>query len=407
MKYFKNLELARVYHISEKSVRNWISSAKQGRLKLELYNHKGRDYIANTAKNQALIEELVIRGSKYKNTRSSKIATPKPELYNLYSRKQILDMVSNIGTYSELPFAYTYANGGAAYWDKYAYKLYNEKTLNTLNAAVTLLELNQAYLTHITQKYQHVNIIELGPGNCLPSKEVIAHFLKTKQLKRYIAIDLSKEMLDIAEENIQTWFKGEVLFERYIRDFNNERFEDLVAQDTFSDDNQSTVNLILMFGGTILNFRSPEHALQVINSSMGKHDIFIQCMKLDSVNSRRFFDLNIDDSSQHLLAPQERFLLDLLGIDESYYEVLQYFDEQQRMRQARIKLKVDLSIVFTELNKRVQLRKGESLLLWRVWHLKGHEAAAQLRRTNFDVLQLSKTNNQEYLLTTSKIKTEL
>lgn len=407
MKYFKNLELARVYHISEKSVRNWISAAEQGKSKLELYHKENRAYIANTAKNQLIIEELVVRGSKYKNSRSTKIATPKPEFFELYSNKQILDMIANIGTHYELPFQYTYTRSGAAYWDRYAHKLFTEKAPNTLNAGVKLLELNAAYLEHLTSAYQHVNIVDLGPGNCLPIKGLLSQFKDNGKLGRYIAIDASHEMLKIAEHNITTWFRGEVHFEGYIRNINYDRFEDLLAQDAFTDSNGTTANLVLLFGGTLLNFRSPDHALQVIHSSMGKHDFFLQEMKLDSATSRRFFDLSLETSSTHLLAPQEKYVLDLLGIDESFYEVVQYFDERESIRRTEVKFKVDVTLVFKKMNKRLQLRKGETLLLWRVWHLDTHQTVARLEQNDFNVVQSSTCNNQEYILTIAKLKTEL
>src|ERR1044072_5333369 len=123
MKYFRHTELAKLYHISEKSVRNWIQASVEGRLDLHLYEENGRQYVANTSKNTATIEQLVQKGKKYKNTRGTKTITPKDSFYKNYNRKQILDIISNLTIHHELLQQYCYVNSGAEYWDTYANRL--------------------------------------------------------------------------------------------------------------------------------------------------------------------------------------------------------------------------------------------------------------------------------------------
>ena len=69
LKYFKNTELAKIYNVSEKSVRNWIQAARSGKLDLQLYEHNGRLAIANITKNTETIKKLAENGKKYKNSR--------------------------------------------------------------------------------------------------------------------------------------------------------------------------------------------------------------------------------------------------------------------------------------------------------------------------------------------------
>ena len=94
MKFFKNTELAKLYHVSEKSVRNWISATKEGKLDLELYTENDKSYIANTAENDIILKRLVDRGKKYKNSRGYRVITPNDEFYKTYSNKQVLDIIS-------------------------------------------------------------------------------------------------------------------------------------------------------------------------------------------------------------------------------------------------------------------------------------------------------------------------
>lgn len=72
MKYFRNTELAKIYKVSEKSVRNWIEAAQSGKIELQLFEHNGKYFIANTSKNTTIIEKLVEKGKKFRNTRGHK-----------------------------------------------------------------------------------------------------------------------------------------------------------------------------------------------------------------------------------------------------------------------------------------------------------------------------------------------
>src|SRR5688572_32840018 len=119
MKYFKNTEAAAIYHVSEKSVRNWIAASLAGKNDLELFDHNGRQYLANTTKNEVALRKMVERGQKYVNTRARKTVRPSKKFYELYGPEQIFDMFSHIDAHRSLPLQYTYFNGGAHMWDEY------------------------------------------------------------------------------------------------------------------------------------------------------------------------------------------------------------------------------------------------------------------------------------------------
>src|SRR4051794_2742365 len=108
MLYFKHSELVEKYHVSLKTVHNWIDSAKQGRLQLDLHEKNGRFFVTNNSANTTLIEQLVEQGKKYRNAKYHKVISPKPEFYKLYSKKQILDITSSLSIHSEIPRQYNY-----------------------------------------------------------------------------------------------------------------------------------------------------------------------------------------------------------------------------------------------------------------------------------------------------------
>lgn len=406
MKYFKNTELAKLYNVSEKSVRNWIQAAQEEKLELQLYEERGKNWVANTSKNTALIEELVQRGKKYKNTRSYKIVKPTEKFYKTYSNKQILDIASNLTIRHEVPLQYSYADGGASYWDKYANKLINEKTANNITKAIELLDTAYKDLERFIGN-RRINVIDLGPGNALPVRDFLAKLLSENRLNRYIAIDNSREMLEIAKHNLNTWFSDSIKFESYVRDISQERFDDIFAADYANDNDDLPVNIILLIGGTLSNFRTPSRSIQAINDSMGLDDILIYTEKLDTPNTRRYFDFNIAAENQKL-TPRHKLILDMLSIDDSYYDVEQLYDPEKRGRFIRIRPTVDIAIQLEVANgpRHIELQKHVPITLWRAWHWTLNDVASQFTAHDFELLQVNRAKETEYCLLAMRIKVD-
>jgi hypothetical protein len=406
VKYFKNTQLAKLYHVSEKSIRNWIEAAKNGKLDLELFDQEGKFYIANVTKNTSVIETLVEKGKKYKNRRGFRVVTPTDEFYNLYDKKQILNIITSLTVHCEIPLQYSYFDGGAFYWDQYAKRLLDEPTSNVLTRTIAMLKGSQEYIDHALASRKKINVVDLGPGNGLPVKELLKRLLDQGKLNRYIAIDDSQAMLDILETNIKQWFGGSVKFEGHVRDFSYERFADLLADDYVSEESEIPANLVLLLGGTANNFRFPDQAFQAINSSMGVNDLLIYTGYLDTPHTRRYFDFYVADVHQKLSA-RHKLILDYLGIDEDLYDVEQIFNEEKKARSVSFIPKVDISIRFDQANgsRFAELRKDIPILLWRHSHKNALETIGQFDRNGFDFTKAVKSTDDQYLLVISKIKT--
>lgn len=403
MKYYKNTEIAALFHVSEKAVRNWVEATQQGKLNLELFEKDGRFLIANTAKNMQIMEDLVSERKKFKNTRSHRVVSPKPEFYNLYNEKQILDIMANIDTHHEIPLQYSYFNGGAVYWREYIQKLLQEKKPNMLTSMISLLEINQGYLDSIIGENK-ANIIDLCIGEGTPAKKLLEHLVQKDKLAKYVGIDFSKDMLAIANDNVEKWFGDKINYESYMRDLNYDRFEDILRADAFNDVGAPT-NILLLLGGTLTNFKDHNLALQMINASLGKDDYLVYGLKLDTEASRRYFDFHIENSDRPL-APNHELVLNLLNIEPTMYDVEQIFDPEYKARFIKIKLKIDTTIKFEVGNqaKSISIAKNDSILVWRYWHQSALDVINQFDAHGFDLMHASLTDNKEYLLTVSKVK---
>lgn len=401
MKYFKNTELAKLYHVSEKSVRNWIESAQAGKLDLQLFEKNDKNYIANTSKNTGLVEDLVEKGKKFKNSRGYKLIQPTDRFYKLYDTKQVLDIISNMDNYAEIPLQYCYFDGGAKQWDSYTQHLSKETSTNPLSNTWELLELSWPYLDMLLAKSSRVNVVDIGVGNALPVRHVLQHLVDCGRLNRYIGIDISSEMLATAEKNIDSWFDGKIKFEGYVKDFSHDRFDDLLVKDQF-DNSESVINVVFFLGGTLNNLREPDQALKTIHDGLSKKDVLLLSKKLDTLRSRMHFDVAGPGGMAITL------VLELLNIDRSYYEIEQVFDEDKMAREVKARLKIAIALEFNlDGQKRtVEFNKDDSILLWRARHQGVLGALDQLHDNGFEMLSATRSKDQDYLLTISKIKTE-
>lgn len=413
MQYFKHSELANAYHVSMKTVHNWISAAKEEKLGLTLHEAKSGLYVANTAENAQILETLAEKGKKYRNTLHHKIIRPTTAFFDLYSERQILDIIKNLNTYREVPRQYNYLGGGATNWDNWLKKLEKDTSPNLLKGTVDLLHQNMHAIAHLIEDDTRVNVIDLGVGNALPAKELLSHLLSKEILHRYIAIDISSSMLDIAEQNVNTWFNGQVKTEKYVRDITHERFDDIVMKDMLDSNAEKTINIVLLLGATPNNFPSFTSCFSVAYGSMSKNDLLIYTNKLDTESSRRYFDFSADPNNNirpglSALSPSHKYILDLMNITPEIYAVESGFDDKKFMRYIRIRLKSSITLDFSHgnISRSVSIEKGDTLLMLRYWHQSAQEIISIFENIGFMLLHSSMTNDRQFFLSISGLETK-
>jgi uncharacterized SAM-dependent methyltransferase/transposase len=406
MNYFKNVELAQKYSVSESTVRNWVRMAKQGKLELVLSAASGRLYVANSPSNMPIIDKLVEENRKYRNSLAAKSIAPRPQFYEVFTQSQIYDIVRNLEIHHEVSRQYNYFDGGADKWAEYVERLASENESNLLNRTTGLITENQSYLDRRLAKYKCVNVVDIGVGNALPAKELLSHLLEQGVLGRYIAIDISAEMLEIAKRNIKGWFGDRVIFEGHQMDITYERFAGILTKDYLKKRGRDSTNLILFLGGTADNLRSPDDAFRTINESMNPSDLLLYTNKLETEEMRpQWFDYTAKPGKLSL-APTHRLVFDLLNIDESLYDVEMGFDAQTRQRYTRTRLKLALKLKFDfdDGERTIEFEKGDTILLWRSWQMTAPDVAAQFDRNGFYALHSSQTEDRKYIMTLAEVE---
>jgi hypothetical protein len=406
MPYFKHPELADKYHVSLKTVYNWIESAKAGKSSLKLYTNGNYTYVADTPANATVLQGLAEKGKKHRTAAYFKAVHPKADFYSIYSDRQILDIITNLGVHGEVPLQYNYMQEGAKDWEDRMKRFESEGASNSLMSTIELLQDNMTAINRFLRNKKKVNVIDLGVGNARPVKELLGHLLERGVLNRYIGIDISPAMLGIADRNIKEWFGGAVDFHGYVRDLTKEQFDDLLVDDMLNKNADETINLVLLLGGTAINFRSPSEAFKPIFNSMYEDDLLIHTLKPDTEASRRHLDLGPTPGSVGL-APSLGHFLDLLGIDESLYDAEVGFDSGKKMRYVRVRLKTALQVHFDlggDRQRTVSLEKGQAVILFRAWHLSTSQIDARLHQAGFVSLHTSLTGDRQYYMSISGVE---
>ncbi|MEU8944227.1 L-histidine N(alpha)-methyltransferase [Streptomyces sp. NPDC048489] len=391
--------------MSVRTVRNWIKQAKEGKLQLELVRVGNNHYVSLNPGNKKVLDEYA--GKFRARGRTVKTISPKPEFYRAFTQSQIYDIVRNLEMHHEIPRQYNYFDGGAVEWDKYTAKLAEERVPNLLNSTVDLLEENYGYLDKRLAQFEQINVVDVGVGNALPARQLIGHLLGAGKLGRYIALDISDEMLEIARRNVKAWFDGKVKFEKYQLDITHERFTNLLAEDYLGKSAKKTANLVLFLGGTPFNFRRPSDAFRTINESMNRNDLLVYTDKLETPDMHpQWFNYSTAVSEKLEIASIHRLVFDLLNIDSSFYDVDMGFNPalQQRFTRAILKVGLTLKFNFEEGERTVEFEKGDDILLWRSWQTGTDDVAKLFEQTGFYTLHATQTADREYVLTVSQVK---
>ncbi|HYH36162.1 MAG TPA: L-histidine N(alpha)-methyltransferase [Candidatus Saccharimonadales bacterium] len=117
-----------------------------------------------------------------------------------FTEKQEYELLASISARGEIPVKFVYLNEGAEKWDE-VYKQWAEKEGVTDEEMSLLLAHMDSFIAAF-DNIEGLNLIDLGCGNGIPAARIISK-LQNKGLKvNYVAVDISKEMLELASKNL-------------------------------------------------------------------------------------------------------------------------------------------------------------------------------------------------------------
>lgn len=276
MPFLQNSKIANKYRVALSTITRWIEQAELGNNNLELGTSNNKLRIIDNQNNIAELERLAEKSRVYKPQAGLKEHTVDSYFYEVFTVSEQLELFTDLKNKKQINLKYYYKNGGAELWNK-----------DYFNSFGKIKDQNQHLLDNSFEsikyliKNKSINIIDIGTGNGYPVKDLI----EAIKPQNYIGLDISPEMLDLAQGNIKKWYP-DLAIKTIVTDFERTQPQQLLL----SAKNNDSTNLILLLGHTICNLSTPISSLLNIRSGMLEDDILVFTSSLDTISNRSNLD---------------------------------------------------------------------------------------------------------------------
>ncbi|GAA1614482.1 L-histidine N(alpha)-methyltransferase [Catellatospora bangladeshensis] len=291
-------------------------------------------------------------------------------------------IAARLATTGEIDASYSYVGMGATAWDRYVRWQEDGGSPNILTSTLSMLR--DAHEDLIAPLRGPVRVVDLGPGNGAPVRGVLERLQAAGRLERYVAVDTSPEMLTIAQTNLRSWLGPAAELEFHRRDFASDALADL----------RGPATLVLLTGGTLLNFADPVAVLRHVRQIAR---VVAFTVRADTVANRivRFGEDKADarGEAEADLPMRLSAMLDQLGVPREYYEPEFGFDETTRQRYLRVRLTRPATVA-----GRVTLPVGYRVQLLRYLHRSPEELTSMLDAAGYQPLTVHRRADGEFLL---------
>lgn len=362
-----NSQVAKKLAVTKTTIANYIQEAHDKKNNLQTALIDGKVKLVDTSANWNELEKLAKEGRRFnRNTTHKTVAVPQ-SFYNLFDKQSQFEIFRDLETLQEIDLKYHYTNHGAEFWDS----RYKQK-ISHVSIAIEQLLKNCIY--DIKNSFeQKFNFIDIGCGNGFPSHLL----LKEDLVKKYIGLDISKELLDICKENLQE-FSTNTEIETHAIDLQKSGLEELVEKW-----NSDESNLFAFIGNTICNYNQVDRAdlLNSIQRVMTKNDMLLISYSLNSKENNTNFKYVQDQNMERAWLPK------LIGIDVSQCSYNHVFDAEKKCKIKYLQLDKNYTIKFHLFNedKTVIFNTGEQIALWKHYLFSLEEIVKELSFSNFSI----------------------
>ena len=286
-------------------------------------------------------------------------AKPSNEFYKVFSEAEILGIIHALESRREIPRKYSYKGQGAKIWDSFYLKYIVPTWYRTSNVEIDLLKSNFAYLNGDYQQCDKVNIIDVGAGNAYPVKAFIGKLKKLGRIDKYIALDISDELLNVSSKNFKKWFPL-IDYINYAIDIEN----NIIPESLVKNQRENTANIFLHLGVTIANHHDRHQVFQHFRDSMAKNDLLVFTNEIGS-NSQ--WDGIARGGCKYHADQVYRWITNNLGMKAEDCELVRKYDPAKDSIVANLKLQQNYTINFSYLgiDKSLEISAGEEITIWR------------------------------------------
>jgi uncharacterized SAM-dependent methyltransferase/transposase len=390
--YLSNTKIAQKYNVSNPTVGEWIRNAVENKnnIKVELVKSKYR--ILDTEHNDAELTRLSQHAKRYKGSDNRKVVKVSKEFYEIFDNNEILEIITDLQFKKQVKQKYVYKK--SQYWNNFYLSGQHLHFEKTKEAIFQSLELAPTYID--TKK---ANLIEIGQGNGLPAKDFIENLEKTVKVEKFVGLDISTEMNNLAKNNLNKFYPD--LEKNFFKvDIERSTFEDYILESKNLSDEIG--NIIVCIGATLMNIDDKLTVFKKARAGMITNDIFIFSFSLDITENKSLF--NVKDKEGLL---RNGWHLKLMGIDIEKCEIILEYNDKGKYKDMQYVLDKDYLLQFNIFNtiKEVSLYKGEKISTWRHYLWSKEDVLEHLRLSELEMVTYIEDKDCRFGVVGCKINT--
>jgi uncharacterized SAM-dependent methyltransferase len=334
------------------------------------------------------------------STTISRTAKPSSEFYSLFSEEEVLGIIDALELRREIPLKYSYKGRGAKIWNDFYLKYIIPRWYRTSNVEIELLKDNFQYFNGNIKNGEKVNIVDVGAGNSYPVKNFIQKLNKLGKINKYIALDISEELLDVSKNNFKKWFPL-VEFISSTIDIENSCVPQILFQNQASLEMDETAKIFLHLGVTIGNHQNRDEVLKNFRDSMGKSDFLVFTNETGS-NSK--WDGVVRGGCKYHVEEVYAWVKKKIGIKSEDCELVRKYDLKTDSVVANLKFRHNYTINFSRMgiDKKIEISEGEEITIWRHHKHEMPKLLQEIERSGLELIHYSTDKYKSHIMVICK-----
>jgi uncharacterized SAM-dependent methyltransferase len=330
------------------------------------------------------------------NHQTNYTVKPNNDFYLPFSEAEIANIIHALETRREIPLKYSYKGRGAKIWDDYYLKYIVTRWYRKSNLENSFLKANFNYIDGTYQGCEKVNIIDVGCGNSQPIKELITKLRQTGKIHKYLALDISDNLLQISQKNFSKWFP-QIDYINSSIDIENSSMNQELLQQLNSSENSNTANIFLHLGVTIGNHHNRIQVFKNLQESMQEKDLLIFTNEIGS-NSQ--WDGFARGAYKYQAEQIYKWIKEKIGILSQDCELIRKYDLETDSVVANIKFKRHYTINFNrkQTNQKINLLAGEEITIWRHHKCQMSELTQEMEQAGLKLVHYTTNQYQSHVM---------
>ncbi|MDZ8067606.1 MAG: L-histidine N(alpha)-methyltransferase [Nostoc sp. DedQUE08] len=331
----------------------------------------------------------------------SRTAKPSSEFYSLFSEEEVSGIIHALEVRREIPLKYSYKGRGAKIWNDFYLKHAIPRWYGRANVEIDLLKDNFKYLNSNIKAGDRVNIIDVGAGNSYPVKKFIRKLNQLEKVNKYIALDISEELLHVSKSNFKKWFPF-IDFLSSTIDIESSCVPKILFQNQASLEMDDTAKIFLHLGVTIGNHQNRDEVFKNFRDSMGKNDLLVFT---NETGSNSTWDGIVRGGCKYHVEEIYGWVKKKIGIKSEDCELVRKYDFKTDSIVANLKLCHDYTINFSRMgiDKNIEISKGEEITIWRHHKYEIPKLLQELERSGLQLIHYTTNKYKSHIMVICKV----